>query len=75
MLKAEGPFLPDTILHVKNSSILQITLVKGKTMSMKFTIGRNRFVFKLIDVSYSIMFDMIMSKVYSLWPCHNSVAK
>lgn len=42
MLKAEGPFLPDTILHVKNSSILQITLVKGKTMSMKFTIGRNR---------------------------------
>lgn len=72
MVNVAGPFLPDAILYVKHSSTMQTTLVMGNFMSMKLILEQKTIVFKLMNVSYLIIFDNDIKRVYSLWPCHHS---
>lgn len=73
MVKVADHFLPDAILYVKHSSVLQTTLVMGKFMSMKFTLEQKTIVFKQLNVSYLIIFYNYIKRVYSLWPCYHSI--
>lgn len=62
MIKMAESFLPGAILFVIHSSILQTTLVMGKFMSMKHTLEEKTIVFKLMNISYSIIFDNYIKK-------------
>ena len=44
MVNVADPFLPDAILYVKHTSILQTTLVIGKFMSVKLTLEQKAIV-------------------------------
>lgn len=62
MIKTADSFLPGAILFVIHSSILQTTLVMGKFKSMKPTLEQKTIVFKLMNISYSIIFDNYIKK-------------
>lgn len=66
MIKMADSFLPDAILFVIYTSILQTTLVMHKFMSMKPTLEQTAIVFKLMNISYSIVFNNYTKNIYSV---------